>query len=135
MLFGSSAYACVEHCYRYPRRLTSRLRRSSRRCPALVLLGLPGRRWPASQRRHRRLGRLIHHYLHHLTLLRGLHVACISRRCSLRRSLRAHLHRSALLYAQDFPQAGLEPGSLEQALSGHFRPVERVGGRGTLLAI
>lgn len=125
----------IEHCYRYPRRLTPRLCRSSRRCLALVLLGLSGRRRPASQRRHRRLGRLIHHHLHHPALRRGLYIARIGRRRSIGRSLRTHLHWPALLHTKDFPQASLEPGSMEQALSGDFCLVERMGGRGALLAI
>lgn len=110
---GFETLTKIEHRRSNNSRLPPRLRRSPRRRPPLLILGLPRAQRPTPQRRDSRLGRRRHHLLHITRLQRGFHVAGLRRGGSQRRGVRAHLSIEIAVHAETLSQAGVEFGEME----------------------
>ena len=110
---GFETLTKIEHRRSNNSRLPPRLRRSPRRRPPLLNLGLPRAQRPATQRRDSRLDRRRHHHLHITRLQRGVHVPRLRGGRAQRGGVRVDLSIQTAVHAETLSQACVEFGQVE----------------------
>lgn len=125
----------TEHSSSPNSRLPPRLRRSPRRRPALLLLGLPRSLRPTPQRRNSSLARCRHNHLHHPRLQRRLHIAGLRGWRAQRSGVWTDLSGTVIVYAETVSEAEVEFGEVESAISGCGGFLEWVGCCGAVFAV
>lgn len=98
-------------------------------------MGGPGLQRPAQERRHRRLGGLIHHRLQHIAFRSGVHLPSVSSRCPVSRRVLLDLLWPSLPHPGQAEGAKMELGCLEQTVSNYRHGVESVAGGSLVLTM